>query len=79
MHGDGGTADEAAFLYTLVERSCEERLLVEAAATGGREKRIIKEVEAECIFDDKCSGMCLCSYDGLFLPPSRFRGWLRVI
>lgn len=45
---------------------------------GGR-KGLFKEVEAECIFDDKCSGMCLCSYDGLFLPPSRFRGWLRVI
>ncbi|RPB01147.1 arad-like aldolase/epimerase [Choiromyces venosus 120613-1] len=45
----GGTVDEAAYLFTLMERSCEVQLLVEAAAAG-REKRIIEEVEAEYTF-----------------------------
>ncbi|KAJ4401526.1 hypothetical protein N0V91_007830 [Didymella pomorum] len=31
----GGTVDEAAYLYTLMERSCEIQLLVEAAAANG--------------------------------------------
>ncbi|KAK7414254.1 hypothetical protein QQX98_006851 [Neonectria punicea] len=40
----GGTVDEAAYLYTLMERSCEVQLLVEAT---GLEKRLIGEKEAE--------------------------------
>lgn len=31
----GSTVDEAAFLYTLMERSCEIQLKVEAAAANG--------------------------------------------
>ncbi|KAH6981679.1 class II aldolase/adducin N-terminal [Ilyonectria sp. MPI-CAGE-AT-0026] len=40
----GGTVDEAAYLYTLMERSCEVQLLVEAT---GLEKKFIGEKEAE--------------------------------
>ena len=32
----GETVDEAAYLYTLMEKNCEGQSLVEAAATGGR-------------------------------------------
>ncbi|OAA62151.1 aldolase [Cordyceps fumosorosea ARSEF 2679] len=39
----GGTVDEAAYLYTLMERTCEIQLLVEAA---GLEKRLIGDEEA---------------------------------
>jgi hypothetical protein len=31
----GGTVDEAAFLFCLMERSCEIQLMVEAAAANG--------------------------------------------
>lgn len=40
----GGTVDEAAYLYTLMERSCEVQLLVEAA---GLEKKFIRDESAE--------------------------------
>lgn len=40
----GGTVDEAAYLYTLMERSCEVQLLVDAT---GLEKKFIGEKEAE--------------------------------
>lgn len=40
----GGTVDEAAYLYTLMERSCEVQLLVESA---GLPKNYIGEKEAE--------------------------------
>ncbi|ATY62311.1 aldolase [Cordyceps militaris] len=39
----GGTVDEAAYLYTVMERSCEIQLMVEAA---GLEKRHISDPEA---------------------------------
>jgi ribulose-5-phosphate 4-epimerase/fuculose-1-phosphate aldolase len=40
----GGTVDEAAYLYTLMERSCEVQLLVEAT---GLPKKYVGEKEAE--------------------------------
>ncbi|KAF7538151.1 hypothetical protein G7054_g3156 [Neopestalotiopsis clavispora] len=40
----GSTVDEAAYLYTLMERSCEVQLLVEAT---GLEKKIIRDEHAE--------------------------------
>lgn len=43
----GGTVDEAAYLFTLMERSCEVQLLVEAA---GCEKRIVDDKDAEYTF-----------------------------
>ncbi|KAF2743938.1 arad-like aldolase/epimerase [Sporormia fimetaria CBS 119925] len=46
----GGTVDEAAYLYTLMERSCEVQLLVEAAAANGLQKVHISEEAAAYTF-----------------------------
>lgn len=44
----GRTVDEAAYLYTLMERSCEVQLLADAAAKGsGHEKILVKDDAAE--------------------------------
>ncbi len=42
----GGTVDEAAFLFGMMERSCHVQLLAEAAAANGLPKRIISDEEA---------------------------------
>lgn len=42
----GETVDEAAFLFRLMEKSCEVQLLAEAAAANGIEKKIISDEEA---------------------------------
>ncbi|KAL4736089.1 class II aldolase/adducin N-terminal [Aspergillus similis] len=42
----GGTVDEAAYLLTCLERTCEVQLKVEAAAAGGLQKRIISDEAA---------------------------------
>lgn len=47
----GGTVDEAAYLYTLMERSCEVQLLAEAAAANGIPKRIISEEAAKYTYE----------------------------
>ncbi|KAB8446246.1 hypothetical protein FH972_025228 [Carpinus fangiana] len=46
----GSTVDEAAYLYTLMERSCEVQLLADAAAASGIEKRLISDEAAEFSF-----------------------------
>ncbi|MCJ1361677.1 hypothetical protein MMC16_000777 [Acarospora aff. strigata] len=46
----GGTVDEAAFLFGMMERSCQVQLLAEAAAANGIEKTIISDEEAEYNF-----------------------------
>ncbi|OCK85059.1 arad-like aldolase/epimerase [Lepidopterella palustris CBS 459.81] len=46
----GGTVDEAAYLYTLMERSCEVQLMVEAAAANGIPKILVGDKEAEYTF-----------------------------
>ncbi|KAH7344248.1 class II aldolase/adducin N-terminal [Pyrenochaeta sp. MPI-SDFR-AT-0127] len=47
----GNTVDEAAYLYTLMERSCEIQLMVDAAAAlSDREKIYIDEEAAEYTF-----------------------------
>ena len=46
----GGTVDEAAYLYTLLERSCEVQLLTEAAKAGGKQPQIIGDEEAAFTF-----------------------------
>ena len=46
----GETVDEAAFLFRLMEKSCEVQLLAEAAAANGLEKRTISDEEAEYNF-----------------------------
>ncbi|KAJ6441474.1 aldolase [Purpureocillium lavendulum] len=42
----GQTVDEAAYLYTLMERSCEVQLLADAAAQGSGKPKIIIGAEA---------------------------------
>ncbi|KAF2816203.1 class II aldolase/adducin domain-containing protein [Mytilinidion resinicola] len=46
----GGTVDEAAYLYTLMERSCEIQLMVEAAAANGLKKILVDDEAAEYTF-----------------------------
>ncbi|KAG8631088.1 hypothetical protein KVT40_000228 [Elsinoe batatas] len=46
----GGTVDEAAYLYTLMERSCEVQLLVEAARGGGKETVEVPDEAARFTF-----------------------------
>lgn len=47
----GSTVDEAAYLFTLMERSCEVQLLVEAAERTGRcERRVVGDEAAEFTF-----------------------------
>ncbi|KAJ5385746.1 hypothetical protein N7509_008287 [Penicillium cosmopolitanum] len=46
----GQTVDEAAYLFTLMERSCQVQLLVEAAAANGIPKRYVGEAEAAYTF-----------------------------
>lgn len=43
----GSTVDEAAYLYTLMERSCEVQLVVEAAAANGIPKVYIDDSTAK--------------------------------
>ncbi|KAF4301124.1 putative class II aldolase adducin domain containing protein [Botryosphaeria dothidea] len=47
----GHTVDEAAYLYTLMERSCEVQLMVEAAAANGVPK--VPDFEYE---EEQCKG-----------------------
>ena len=46
----GSTVDEAAYLFTLMERSCEVQLLAEAAAANGLEKVFVEDESAEFTF-----------------------------
>jgi ribulose-5-phosphate 4-epimerase/fuculose-1-phosphate aldolase len=46
----GTTVDEAAYLYTLMERSCEIQLMVEAAAANGLPKIIVDDEAAAYTF-----------------------------
>ncbi|ODQ82279.1 hypothetical protein BABINDRAFT_10742 [Babjeviella inositovora NRRL Y-12698] len=42
----GQTVDEAAYLFTLMERTCQAQLMADAAAAGGFEKKVIGDEEA---------------------------------
>lgn len=46
----GGTVDEAAYLYTLMEKSCEVQLKVEAAAANGIPKVLVSDEAAAYTF-----------------------------
>lgn len=46
----GHTVDEAAYLYTLMERSCEIQLMVEAAEANGVPKVLVPNDAAEYTF-----------------------------
>lgn len=47
----GSTVDEACYLYTLMERSCQIQLLAEAAAANGVPKVYVPEGAAKYTFD----------------------------
>lgn len=54
----GSTVDEAAFLFTSMERSCEVQLLVDAAAASGREKVFVSDDVAEYTFGATSDPVC---------------------
>jgi ribulose-5-phosphate 4-epimerase/fuculose-1-phosphate aldolase len=63
----GSTVDEAAYLFTLMERTCQVQLLVESA---GLPKRHIGDQEAEFTARINADPVCLdkiCKYDGQWL------------
>ncbi len=47
----GETVDEACYLYTLMERSCQMQLLIEAAAANGLPKVYVPEESARYTFE----------------------------
>jgi len=47
----GGTVDEACYLYTLMERSCQVQLLAEAAAATGLPKVYVPDEAARYTFE----------------------------
>ena len=47
----GNTVDEACYLYTLMERSCQMQLLVEAAAANGVPKVYVPDAAARYTFE----------------------------
>ena len=47
----GSTVDEACYLFTLMERSCEVQLLAEAAAANGVPKVYVPEESAKYTFE----------------------------
>ena len=47
----GSTVDEACYLYTLLERSCEVQLLAEAAAANGVAKVYVPDESAKYTFE----------------------------
>lgn len=52
------TVDEAAYLFTLAERSCETHLKVDAAAAAGILKQIIDNKVAEYTFQMDSEPVC---------------------
>ena len=56
----GQTVDEAAYLFRLMEKSCEAQLLVEAAAANGIPKQIIRDEEAAYNFKMASEAVSIC-------------------
>ena len=67
----GGTVDEAAYLYTLAERSCEVALLVDAAK---HEKKLVREEVAQYTAKVNADPVCFAPFF-LFLFCFSFRGF----
>lgn len=55
----GSTVDEAAFLFTNMERSCEVQLMVEAAAANGIEKVYVDDEAARYTFENSSEAEAL--------------------
>ncbi|PVH68520.1 arad-like aldolase/epimerase [Cadophora sp. DSE1049] len=63
----GHTVDEAAFLFTSMERSARVQLLAEAAAANGIEKVIITDGEAKFNFDvESDPEVCYYEFQGYY-------------
>ncbi|KAL6850714.1 hypothetical protein ACO1O0_007839 [Amphichorda felina] len=61
----GQTVDEAAYLFTIMEKSCKIQLLAEAAAANGLVKRIVDDDVAEYTFRMTSSAESLyCEFQG---------------
>lgn len=58
----GSTVDEAAYLFRLMEKSCEVQLLAEAAAANGLKKQIISDEEAAYNFKMASEAVSIDSY-----------------
>lgn len=59
----GQTVDEAAFLFTSMERSCHVQLLAEAACSAGLPKALIPLEEAQFNFDvESDPEVCYCEF-----------------
>lgn len=59
----GKTVDEAAFLYTSMEKSCHVQLLAESAASHGLPKILITDEEAKFNFDvESDPEVCYCEF-----------------
>lgn len=58
----GQTVDEAAYLFTLAERSCEIQLKVDAAAAAGIPKQIIDNKVSEYTFQMTSEPVCFSSF-----------------
>jgi ribulose-5-phosphate 4-epimerase/fuculose-1-phosphate aldolase len=54
----GQTVDEAAYLFTLLERSCEVQLQVEAAAASGIQKKYVDDEAAAYTFKMTSDPVC---------------------
>lgn len=64
----GRTVDEAAYLYTLMERTCEVQLMVDAAAEGsGKKKVLVDDKAAKFTFDAVSDPVCITTDDHLTL------------
>ncbi|KAF5615391.1 transcriptional regulatory [Fusarium tjaetaba] len=63
----GQTVDEAAWLYTSMERSCRVQLLAEAAAANGLPKVLIDDEEANFNFDvESDPEICYCEFQAYY-------------
>ncbi|OGM45123.1 hypothetical protein ABOM_006620 [Aspergillus bombycis] len=58
----GQTVDEAAFLFTLMERCCQIQLLVEAAEANGTPKKLMSEEAAEYTFRASDPAVLYCEF-----------------
>lgn len=59
----GQTVDEAAWLFTSMEKSCKAQLLADAAAANGIPKLIIGDKEAQFNFDAESDpDVCYCEF-----------------
>ena len=63
----GQTVDEAAFLFTSMEKSCQVQLLAEAAAANGLKKVVINDEEAAYNFKMESDyETCYCEFQAYY-------------